>query len=79
MWRAFGPGVEVELSGGRPGRGEALLGAGLGGGDHGGGGVDAGEEGSGGGEGCGEGSVAAAEVEDVVVGLGGEEVDYGGG
>ena len=57
----------------------ALLGAGLGGGDHGGGGVDAGEEGSGGGEGCGEGSVAAAEVEDVVVGLGGEEVDYGGG
>ena len=53
--------------------------AGSGGGDHGGGGVDSGEDGSGGGEFFGEGSVAAAYVEDVLAGFGGEEIDYSGG
>ncbi len=57
----------------------AFLCAGLGGGDHGGGGVRSGEDGSGGGEPLGEGSVAAAYVEDVFAGFGGEEVDYSGG
>ena len=39
----------------------------------------AGEDGSGGGELLGEGSVAAADVEDMFAGLGGEEIDYCGG
>jgi hypothetical protein len=47
--------------------------------DHGGGGVDPGDDGSGGGELLGEGPVAAAQVEDVLAGLGREEIDYAGG
>ena len=47
--------------------------------DHGGGGVDTGEDSAGGGDGLGEGTVAAADIEDVLAGLRGEESDDTGG